>query len=69
MDLFSLIKIFQSYLAYAAWIFLIFCFVYILYITKLLWDLYTLSLTKKMMFSLVFIGVFLFLGVILLATI
>jgi len=54
---------------YAAWIFLIFCFIYVLYISKLLWDLYVLSLTKKMVFFIIFIGVFIFLGVILLATI
>ena len=64
-----MIKIFQNYLMYAAWIFLIFCFIYVLYISKLLWDLYVLSLTKKMVFFIIFIGVFIFLGVILLATI
>jgi len=69
MDLFNIIKIFQNYLMYAAWIFLIFCFIYVLYISKLLWDLYVLSLTKKMVFFIIFIGVFIFLGVILLATI
>jgi len=69
MDFFDIIKVFQNYLVYAAWIFLIFCFIYVLYINKLLWDIHIISLTKKMMFSAVFIGVFLFLGIILLATI
>ncbi|KKR09909.1 MAG: hypothetical protein UT37_C0008G0011 [Parcubacteria group bacterium GW2011_GWA2_39_18] len=69
MDLFDILKNFQNYLVYAAWIFLIFCFVYVLYINKLLWDLYVLSLAKKIMFSVIFIGVFLFLGVILIAII
>lgn len=69
MDLFNIIKIFQNYLMYAAWIFLMFCFIYILYISKLLWDLHTLSLTKKMVFFSIFAGVFLFLGIILLIVI